>query len=159
MKKLLPLFLVLALLLTGCGLAEQAQTVKKEYIDPAVEAAKTGGTATTDAGNAGPSVKADWTAFLAWTAPETVGSRAQAQLIDTFAPSASYGTLTPFSGGAQGALYGLSTASGQVVLDPVLAAHGITLPESTVAWSPRRITCVERKSSSSSRRWVRPRTS
>lgn len=122
MKKLLPLFLVLALLLTGCGLAEQAQTVKKEYIDPAVEAAKTGGTATTDAGNAGPSVKADWTAFLAWTAPETVGSRAQAQLIDTFAPSASYGTLTPFSGGAQGALYGLSTASGQVVLDPVLAS-------------------------------------
>ena len=38
-KRLKPLALCLALLLTGCGLSEQWNTVKEEYIDPAVERA------------------------------------------------------------------------------------------------------------------------
>ena len=38
-KRMIPLALCLALLLTGCGLTDQWNTVKEEYIDPAVERA------------------------------------------------------------------------------------------------------------------------
>ena len=38
-KRILPLALVLALTLTGCGLSEQWATVREEYIDPAIERA------------------------------------------------------------------------------------------------------------------------
>ena len=37
MKKLIiPMALVIALLLTGCGLSEQIAAVMEEYIDPAI---------------------------------------------------------------------------------------------------------------------------
>lgn len=42
MKKLIIPALILALILSGCSFTEQLETVKTEYIDPAVEAAKMG---------------------------------------------------------------------------------------------------------------------
>lgn len=42
MKKLIIPALILALILSGCSFTEQLETVKTEYIDPAVEAAKNG---------------------------------------------------------------------------------------------------------------------
>ena len=59
MKKLIiPMALVIALLLTGCGLSEQIAAVREEYIDPAIERADSGDLSVqddgTDALRAGP---------------------------------------------------------------------------------------------------------
>ena len=49
MKELIIPALILALILSGCSFTEQLETVKTEYIDPAVEAAKNGESTRTDA--------------------------------------------------------------------------------------------------------------
>ena len=43
MKKIIPIFLLLCLTLTGCGLSQQARTVNEKYIAPAIEAAMASG--------------------------------------------------------------------------------------------------------------------
>ena len=48
-KRFIPLALALALLLTGCGLADQWNTVREEYIEPAIERADGAGTEPEDA--------------------------------------------------------------------------------------------------------------
>ena len=57
-KRMIPLALCLALLLTGCGLTDQWNTVKEEYIDPAVERAD-GDVAEEDNGIVAPNVATD----------------------------------------------------------------------------------------------------
>ena len=42
MKRIFALALILALVLSGCGFTEQLETVKEEYIDPAIERADNG---------------------------------------------------------------------------------------------------------------------
>ena len=42
MKKIFAAALILALFLSGCGFTEQLETVKEEYIDPAIERAQSG---------------------------------------------------------------------------------------------------------------------
>ncbi len=44
MKRLIIPALILALMLSGCGFTEQLETVKNEYIDPAVERYESGET-------------------------------------------------------------------------------------------------------------------
>ena len=39
-KRIIPLALLCAFLLTGCGLSEQWDTVREQYIDPAIERAE-----------------------------------------------------------------------------------------------------------------------
>ena len=127
MKKLIPVILTLLLTLSGCGLSDQAKTVNEKYIAPAV--AEANGESQSGAEfAAGPNVKADWSMLTAWTAPETVGSRASSASLTEFTPSDSYGFVVPFrgaelsdeSGALRSGLYGLVTGEGKVVLDPVL---------------------------------------
>lgn len=127
MKKLFPFILALLLLLSGCGLADQAKTVNEKYIAPAIAEANGGGSSGASY-VAGPNVKADWSAVTSWTAPETVGSRASDKAITSFSPSDGYGFIVPYrgaelsdaSGGLRSALCGLVAEDGEVVLDPVL---------------------------------------
>lgn len=112
-KRFIPLALALALLLTGCGLADQWNTVREEYIEPAIERADGAGTEPEDA-VAAPNIGTDRELLTDYERFEAVYSRVGADTVSALAPSDSYGRLLPFEGG-------LVTESGRIVLDPVLA--------------------------------------
>ena len=112
-KRFIPLALALALLLTGCGLADQWNTVREEYIEPAIERADGAGTEPEDA-VAAPNIGTDRELLTDYERFEAVYSRAGADTVSALTPSDSYGRLLPFEGG-------LVTESGRIVLDPVLA--------------------------------------
>ena len=111
-KRMIPLALCLALLLTGCGLTDQWNTVKEEYIDPAVERAD-GDVAEEDNGIVAPNVATDREELTDFVPFESVYTRADGETISTLTVSDSYGRLLPFAGG-------LVTEGGEIVLDPVL---------------------------------------
>ena len=111
-KRLIPLALCLALLLTGCGLSEQWNTVKEEYIDPAVERAN-GNLSDDEGGVAAPNIATDREELTDYVPFKAVYTRADGATIDELVPSDSYGRLLPFGGG-------LVTEGGEIVLDPVL---------------------------------------
>ena len=112
-KRFIPLALALALLLTGCGLADQWNTVREEYIEPAIERADGAGTEPEDA-VAAPNIGTDRELLTDYERFEAVYSRVGADTVSALTPSDSYGRLLPFEGG-------LVTESGRIVLDPVLA--------------------------------------
>lgn len=121
MKKLLPIILMLALLLTGCGLAEQAKTVREDYLDPAIESARAGESGGADGGEV--SVVTDWSALTEYVPLTEVGTRLENDALTQFTPG-NYGQLVPYIGAWVGdfPLYGLATAEGRVVLDSVLTS-------------------------------------
>ena len=112
-KRMIPLALCLALLLTGCGITEQWSTVKEEYIDPAIERAD-GETTEDEGGIVAPNVATDREELTDYVPLEAIYTRADSETISTLNVSGSYGRLLPFGDG------GLVTESGQIVLDPVL---------------------------------------
>ncbi len=111
-KRMIPLALCLALLLTGCGLTDQWNTVMEEYVDPAIERAD-GGEAEDDNGIIAPNVATDREELTEYVPFEAVYTRAGVDTISALTPSGSYGRLLPFGGG-------FVTESGEIVLDPVL---------------------------------------
>ena len=114
MKKLIIPALILALILSGCSFTEQLETVKTEYIDPAVEAAKNGESTRTDAEPevSAPNVVTSRERLTDYVAFDFIYTRAQDELISQLKPSNNYGRLLPFAGG-------LVTEKGEIVLDPV----------------------------------------
>ncbi|MEG1632828.1 MAG: WG repeat-containing protein [Oscillospiraceae bacterium] len=125
MKKLIPLILVLCLLLSGCGLVDQARTVQEKYIAPAIEKAKTG-VSSGDAAAAGPRVKTNGSQLLAYE-PLNAPARLSPSALTEFKPAPGYGLVLPYivggtSGGEGGGFYGLASSDGRVLLDPVLTA-------------------------------------
>ena len=111
-KRILPLALVLALTLTGCGLSEQWATVREEYIDPAIERAD-GEVVDTETTVIAPNVATDRTQLTEYVPFESVYTRASGDTISELTASSSYGRLLPFGGG-------FVTENGMIVLDPVL---------------------------------------
>ncbi len=116
MKKriVIPLALVLALTLTGCGLSDQWAAVRDEYIEPAIERAD--GKVTDDTGSSGvvaPNIATNREQLTDYVPFEAVYTRASGSVITSLATSSSYGRLLPFGGG-------FVTESGMIVLDPVL---------------------------------------
>ena len=111
-KRIIPLALLCAFLLTGCGLSEQWDTVREQYIDPAIERAEGDSQPEEDAVVA-PNIATDRTALEEFTPFEAVYSRLSPSPLTELEPSTSYGRLLPFDGG-------LVTESGRIVLDPVL---------------------------------------
>lgn len=119
MKKLIiPMALVIALLLTGCGLSEQIAAVREEYIDPAIERADSGDLSVqddgTDALRAGPNVSTDRSLLGDAPVYEAVFERAQSGYMSSLVTGRG-GTLLPIGGG-------LATSEGEIVLDPVLVS-------------------------------------
>lgn len=111
-KRLIPLALCLALLLSGCGLSDQWNTVREQYIEPAIERAD-GNVAEDDDYIAAPNIATDRGQLTEYAPFEAVYSRAGDEVITSLTPSAGYGRLLPFGGG-------LVTENGRIVLDPVL---------------------------------------
>ncbi len=111
MKKLLAIALLLALLLSGCGLTDQLAAVKKQYIDPALEQAESGVAppARTNEGS-GPNVLTDRTKLTEYSAGGAIFSRLSGSYIDELTISGSYGRLLN-SGNM------LLTTDGMIVLD------------------------------------------
>ena len=103
MKKLIIPALILALILSGCSFTEQLETVKTEYIDPAVEAAKNGESTRTDAEPevSAPNVVTSRERLTDYVAFDFIYTRAQDELISQLKPSNNYGrarsSLTPFA--------------------------------------------------------------
>ena len=113
MKKIFAAALILALFLSGCGFVEQLQTVKDEYIDPAIERAENGeATVIEDTAVAAPNVNTNRERLTDYVPFEAIYTRADGDLIDALEPSTNYGRLLPFVGG-------LVTEEGEIVLDPV----------------------------------------
>lgn len=111
-RRIIPLALCMALLLTGCGLSDQWDTVREEYIDPAIDRAN--GEIVDDGDNiVAPNVATDREELADYVPFEAVYTRADGGLISALTTSGSYGRLLPFGGG-------LVTESGMIVLDPVL---------------------------------------
>ena len=112
-RRIIPLALCLALLLTGCGLSDQWAAVREQYIDPAIERAD--GNASDDGGTdvVAPNVATDREELTDYVPFEAVYSRLSGSVMTTLATSADYGRLLPFEGG-------LVTESGMIVLDAVL---------------------------------------
>ena len=116
MKKIFAAALILALFLSGCGFTEQLETVKEEYIDPAIEQAQSGeAVAIENTAVAAPNVNTNRERLTDYVPFEAVYTRADGALIETLKPSSNYGRLLPFAGG-------LVTESGEIVLDPVCTA-------------------------------------
>ena len=111
-KRIIPLALLCAFLLTGCGLSEQWDTVREQYIDPAIERAEGDSQPEEDAVVA-PNIATDRTGLEEFAPFEAVYSRLSPSPLTELEPSTSYGRLLPFGGG-------LVTESGRIVLDPVL---------------------------------------
>ncbi|NCB51140.1 MAG: WG repeat-containing protein [Clostridia bacterium] len=133
MKKIIPVLMLTALLLEGCGLAEQTQTVNEKYIEPAVSSAQTQTDETETEAYTGPDVHTDSSALTDYLPAESMYSRLSDGSLSELAPSEGYGTLLPYLGayydqGGDGSLfgkYGLVTESGMIVLDPVLTSVGL----------------------------------
>lgn len=125
MRKIIPVLLLCALLLSGCGLTEQAAQVKEEYIDPAIRAAQTGESVGTASEALGPDVTLDRTSLTDFTPVGSVYTRLSVSEITALTPSGDYGTLVPFveayaygeDGRAAAAQLGLATEDGAIVLD------------------------------------------
>lgn len=116
MKKIFAAALILALFLSGCGFTEQLETVKEEYIDPAIERAQSGeAVAIENTAVAAPNVNTNRERLTDYVPFEAVYTRADGALIEKLEPSSNYGRLLPFAGG-------LVTESGEIVLDPVCTA-------------------------------------
>ena len=111
-KRIIPLALLCAFLLTGCGLSEQWDTVREQYIDPAIERAEGDSQPDEDAVVA-PNLATDRSGLEEFAPFEAVYSRLSPSPLTELEPSTSYGRLLPFDGG-------LVTESGRIVLDPVL---------------------------------------
>lgn len=117
MKKNIIPALILALLLSGCGFTEQMQTVKDEYIDPAIERYESGEAVSEDAAPqvSAPNIATNRERLTDYVPFEAVYTRADGALIDTLEPSSGYGRLLPFAGG-------LVTEKGEIVLDTVCSS-------------------------------------
>lgn len=117
MKKIIIPALILALLLSGCGFTEQMQTVKDEYIDPAIERYESGEAFSEDAAPqvSAPNIATNRERLTDYVPFEAVYTRADGELIDTLEPSSGYGRLLPFAGG-------LVTEKGEIVLDTVCSS-------------------------------------
>ena len=117
MKKIIIPALILALLLSGCGFTEQMQTVKDEYIDPAIERYESGEAFSEDAAPqvSAPNIATNRERLTDYVPFEAVYTRADGALIDTLEPSSGYGRLLPFAGG-------LVTEKGEIVLDTVCSS-------------------------------------
>ena len=114
MKRIFALALILALVLSGCGFTEQLETVKEEYIDPAIERADNG-ELSADAQEvqvSAPNVNTNRERLTDYEPFEAVYTRADSALIESLEASDGYGRLLPFGGG-------LVTEQGEIVLDPV----------------------------------------
>lgn len=113
MKKILPVLLIMAMLLSGCGLSDQLATVKEQYIDPAIKQSETGIVPTIrPSTGAGPNVLTDRAKLTEYVADTAIFTRLQNSYMDTLVTSNSYGRL----------LYcdnTLLTLDGQIVLDAV----------------------------------------
>ena len=109
-KRIFPLALAL-LLLTGCGLSDQWDTVKEQYIDPAVERAN-GVDAEGEDELFAPNIATDREELAGYEPFEAVYTRADGGPLTSLEPSDGYGRLLPFGGG-------LVTEGGEIVLDPV----------------------------------------
>ena len=120
MKRIFALALILALVLSGCGFTEQLETVKNEYIDPAVERYESGETENDGAAPqvSAPNIATNRERLTDYEPFEAVYSRADGALIETLEPSGSYGRLLPFAGG-------LVTEQGEIVLDTVCSSISI----------------------------------
>ncbi len=128
MKKIIPIFLMLCLTLTGCGLSQQARTVNEKYIAPAIEAAQSRedyGSETPD----GPKVLTDKSALTEYEPPANVSTRLSDGPLSQLSPSGDYGRLLPYPGayyedgdGNRRGKYGLVTDTSVIVLDPVLTS-------------------------------------
>lgn len=121
MKKIIPILMLTALLLTGCGLREQAQTVDEKYIEPAVSAVQSQTDETEPEVYTGPDVHTDSSALTDYAPAELSFSRLSDEPLTQLSPSGDYGALLPFYGESAG-LWGLVTESGMIVLDPVLTS-------------------------------------
>ena len=97
-RHIIPLALICALLLTGCGLSEQWDTVKEQYIDPAIERAE-GVSAPGDDAIAAPNIATDRNELTELEPFLSVYSRESGLTITELVPSGSYGRLLPFGGG------------------------------------------------------------
>lgn len=137
MKKHIPMAILAALLLSGCGLREQALEVSKTYIAPAVESAvnQTGGAAAEP--DSGPSVHTDKSALTDYVLAERIFTRLSDAPLTALAPSDTYGVLLPYAGafyydadGNRQEKFGLTTKSGTIVLDPVLTGAGLACYDS-----------------------------
>ena len=111
-KRVIIAALALALLLSGCELEEQWQTVRENYIDPAIDRANGVAPPEEDIFIA-PNVSTDREELEPYEPFEAKFTRLSDSLITALAPSLSYGRLLPFAGG-------LVTETGRIVLDPVL---------------------------------------
>lgn len=112
------MILVSALLLSGCGLAEQVKTIKDDYLIPSIEAAREGG------GNSdsSPDVVAHWDCLGDYEPFEEVGFRLENDALTVFR-TGNYSRVVPFEAAVVGGVpvYGLSTPEGKVLLDGVLS--------------------------------------
>ena len=79
-RRIIPLALCMALLLTGCGLSDQWDTVREEYIDPAIDRAN--GEIVDDGDNiVAPNVATDREELADYVPFEAVYTRADGGLI------------------------------------------------------------------------------
>ena len=133
MKKLIPLILLLAVMLSGCKLNDSIAEIKERFINPAVEKAKTGNVGSANEKTAVISefnIITDRSKLTPFTAPEIVGKRLSPEYISEFVQTSSYEKLIPFisswiygtEGSLLGTKYGLISIDGTVVLDGVLSA-------------------------------------
>lgn len=129
MRKIVPAVLVLALLLSGCGLADQARTVNEKYIAPAEASAANKSDDTQTETVAGPAVATDKSALTDYQPPEDISYRLSDAPLTALSPAGDYGALLPYVGayyydnsGNRLDKYGLVTADGMIVLDPVLTS-------------------------------------
>lgn len=120
MKRLIPIALLLAVLMSGCGLSDQYVSVKEHYIDPAVNQAQTGIVPTVrPSAGAGPNVITDRSKLLEKVTSKAIFSRLSGSLIDELNPSASYGRLLSFDNM-------LLTTQGKIVLDNVYSIQPLS---------------------------------
>ena len=101
MKRIFALALILALVLSGCGFTEQLETVKEEYIDPAIERADNG-ELSADAQEvqvSAPNVNTNRERLTDYEPFEAVYTRADSALIESLEAADGYGRLLPFGGG------------------------------------------------------------
>lgn len=123
MKRLIPLCLLCAVLLSGCT----AVTVPSELpTAPPTEAAPTLSLPPSETLPSGLTVKTDYSAYAPRRDAETKFTRLTEDFSDTFRPSEDYGAVYPFIGkrlyfeyGTLDCLYGMVDENGRILVDPV----------------------------------------
>lgn len=148
MKKIIPVIMLLALVLSGCGLTDQISEVRERYIDPAIEKASNGGVDTyiDDTGFVSSwNVLTNRTLYTEYEPETRIASRLSDAYIGELVASASYGRIMPYiascvygtDGSVLGVKYGLVSERGTIVLDGVLdGVTALTFTDSNGAETP-----------------------